>query len=289
MDTREIVVGTEGSACATIAVRWAAEEAALRGAPLRVLLAHDTEWPGLRFGGEPGLYKLADDQAEAILESAVRAARQVDENLEIRTQRVVGLALPALLSAGEGAGMLVVGSRGHGGFASLLLGSVSQEVACRAPCSVAVIRDARETGPVVVGSDGSDQARGAVEVAFQLAAERRAPLLAVRAYYPPTLPFGFGYQALTYSLDVLDQTAQAELAGELEPWREKHPAVDVRAAIAHGGAAGALVERSSNARLVVIGSRGHGAVTGAMLGSVGLQLLHHATCPVVWTHEGSHR
>ncbi|MEV4536643.1 universal stress protein [Asanoa sp. NPDC049518] len=60
----------------------------------------------------------------------------------------------------------------------------------------------------------------------------------------------------------------------------------MRAVVAHGSAAGALVERSRTTQAVVVGCRGRGQVTGALLGSTSLQLLHHALCPVVVTHEG---
>ncbi|MEV4536644.1 universal stress protein [Asanoa sp. NPDC049518] len=94
MDSREIVVGTDGSACATAAVRWSAREAALRAVPLHILLAHDTEWPGTRFGGEPGLRKLSPEQADSILETAADTARGVDGGIDLRPRRVVGWAVP---------------------------------------------------------------------------------------------------------------------------------------------------------------------------------------------------
>lgn len=288
MADKEIVVGTDGSAYATAAIRWAAVEAALRGAPLRVLLAHDTEWPGRRFGDEPGLRGLDAGQADAILDGGLAVARLMDRALEVRPQRVVGRAAPALLSASDGAGMLVVGSRGHGGFTGLLLGSVSQEVAGRAACPVAVIRGSGHAGPVVVGTDGADQAQDGVELGFRLAAERHTSLLAVRAYYPPSPPLGYGYEALVAAVDALDGTTADELTRDVEPWRGKFPSVEVHTLVAHGSAAGALVERSRHARAVVIGGRGRGPVTGTLLGSVGTQLLHHAYCPVVVAHQ-AHR
>src|SRR4051812_19740259 len=118
MGNREIVVGTDGTAYATVAVRWAAQEAALRGDPLRIVLAHDTEGPGPHPGGRPGPLKLGPEWAEAALAAAADAARMVDRGLDVRTQRVGGCAVPALLSAADGAGLLVVGSRGRGRFTS---------------------------------------------------------------------------------------------------------------------------------------------------------------------------
>ncbi|MEV0716016.1 universal stress protein [Asanoa sp. NPDC050611] len=263
MDRREIVVGTDGSACATAAVRWAAEEAALRGVPLCVLSAHEPDEPA------------------AIAEEA---AARVRHDVDVRARDVTGPAVGTLLDASANAAMLVVGSRGRGGVRSLLLGSVSWQVATRADSPVAVVRGGERTGQVVVGCDGSDASRIAVETAFDLASEHHAPLLAVRAYYPPSPALGFGYQPLVYALDDRDQTMTADLADELDPWRQRHPEVDARVVVAHGGAADALVAHSRTARVVVIGSRGRGPVTSTLLGSVCPQLLHHAHCPVVVAH-----
>ncbi|MEV4538759.1 universal stress protein [Asanoa sp. NPDC049518] len=266
MDIREIVVGTDGSACATAAVRWAAEEAALRAAPLRVLFAHDQ----------------ASQRADAILDAGARAALSVDSDLDVRPQRVVGSPVPALLDAAGKAAMLVVGSRGHGGFASLLLGSVCQQVASRAPCAVAMVREGVHAGPVVVGCDGSERA---AELGFRLADERHAPLLAVHAYYPPTPPLGYGFQSLVHALDDCDQAIAERLSEDLAPWRRTYPTVRVRTSVVHGSPAPVLVEHSRNALAVVVGSHGHGRVTSALLGSVGPHLLRHAYSPVVVTHE----
>ncbi|GAA1861188.1 universal stress protein [Asanoa iriomotensis] len=264
MDHREIVVGTDGSACAAEAVRWAAAEAALRRVPLRVLSAHEPDQPAT---------------------TAEEAAARVRRGVRVRAQDVAGPAVQTLLDAARDAAMLVVGSRGRGGVRSLLLGSVSWQVATRAPGPVAIVRGGERTGPVVVGCDGSDASRPAVELAFDFAAAHGAALVGVRAYYPPSPALGFGYQSLVYALDDRDQSVAADLTRELDPWRERYPTVDARVLVTHGGAADALVAHSRNARAVVIGSHGHGPVAGTLLGSVCPQLLHHARCPVVVTHD----
>ncbi|GIF73844.1 universal stress protein [Asanoa siamensis] len=266
MDNREIVVGTDGSGCATTAVRWAAAEAALRDVPLRVLFAHEGEPPG------------------DVLDAASEAARGVESDLDVRAVAVAGPPVPALLEVAEDAALVVVGGHGHGGVRSLVLGSVSRQVATRAAGSVAVVRGGDPSGPVIVGCDGSDPSRLAVELGFQLAASHDARLLAVRAYYPPSPSLGFGYQPLLYAMDDQDPSMVADLVGDLEPWHSRYPQVPVRHAVVHGGAAGALVARSRSALAIVIGSRGHGAVAETLRGAVCPQLLHRAQCPVVVTH-----
>ena len=128
----------------------------------------------------------------------------------------------------------MVGSRGRGGFASLLLGSVSQRVATHAPCPVVVVRGREDVadGPVAVGVDDSAAAE------------------------------------------------HARLEELLSPWRLKFPEVPVEVLVSHDSPAAVLNGVSHGAQLVIVGSRGHGTVAGALLGSAGLQLLHHADCPV---------
>jgi nucleotide-binding universal stress UspA family protein len=79
--------------------------------------------------------------------------------------------------------------------------------------------------------------------------------------------------------------AADELNAALASWRDKYPTVPVRAVIGPGSPAKNLVELSSEAGLLIVGNRGHGALVGSLLGSVCLQLLHHADCPVMIVHS----
>ena len=165
-----------------------------------------------------------------------------------------------------------------------MLGSVGQHVATHARCPVVVVRGTVDTadGPVVVGADGSDHAPSTrCGVAFEEAARRGAELIAIRAYQ---LPVPYGMMAMGTDA-VRPRRAQARRgrgAGDsVRPWREKYPDVQVETLVAQGSAGRVLVDVSSSAGLVVVGSHGHGAIAGTLLGSVGLQLLHHADCPVL--------
>ena len=283
MTATGIVVGTDGHPAGREAVRWAAREAHRRGVPLRIMLAYDWHWQGSRFGGVDELRVQADNEAAAVVADAATEATAVAPGVVVRGETALGEPAPALLRAAKRATLLVVGSRGHGGFASLLLGSVSQRVATHSPCAVAVVRgrpDATE-GPIVVGVDGSPAAQEALGLAFQMAAERKTSVIAIRAYTPPTPPWGANVPPLVYDPQELDAAEHAALDGSLSGWREKFPQVRVEALIARGSAARVLVGVSHTAQLVVVGSRGHGTIAGTLLGSVGLQLLHHADCPVL--------
>ncbi len=141
MDT--VVVGVDGSEAATRALRWAAEDARRRGALLRVVLAW--EYPPRAVGGAgwivPDEAMLADQAAvmERRLDDVLAAAAPLLEGLELERRVVHGAPVPALLEAAAHADLLVLGTRGHGGFVGLLLGSVSQQCAHHAPCPVVIV------------------------------------------------------------------------------------------------------------------------------------------------------
>lgn len=135
-----VVVGVDGSTCSREALRFAVEEARMRGARLRIV----TAWavPPLSYTGGAGAMidpAVFEQGANATLKGAVEEAHGIGDDLEIDSLAVNGSAAAALLSTSEGADLLVVGSRGHGGFTSLLLGSVSHQVALHAPCPVTII------------------------------------------------------------------------------------------------------------------------------------------------------
>ena len=143
MDT--IVVGVDGSACARAALGFAAHEAGLRKARLRVVSAWDTA-PAVYSGGfAPGFDQETIDafreSAETVVRDALAEAKRLEPGLETEGQTREGQAAEVLLEEARDAVLIVVGNRGRGGFASLLLGSVSQQVVHHAPCPVLVVRE----------------------------------------------------------------------------------------------------------------------------------------------------
>jgi nucleotide-binding universal stress UspA family protein len=139
------------------------------------------------------------------------------------------------------------------------------------------------TGSVVVGTDGSDASRPAVEFALREAARRDALLRVVIVAALPDYWAGvYGMPALPRPDEVAEDARTAARA-QLDEIRRDHPelaavAVDVEA---RTGAPGhALVDAAAGADVLVVGHRGRGALGSALLGSVGLQCVLHATCPV---------
>lgn len=138
-----IVVGVDGSEGAKSAVRWAAREARLRGAKLELTTAWGLPtYPGaFTMGGIPDeLVKALIGEARQRVAEAAEEARAEGRDLDIETRAVEGPPATVLLAAAKLADLLVVGSRGLGGFRELLLGSVSHQCAHHAPCPVVIVR-----------------------------------------------------------------------------------------------------------------------------------------------------
>jgi nucleotide-binding universal stress UspA family protein len=142
-----IVVGVDGSKGASAALEFAADEAALRGARILVVSAWEVpaslyDGGGMVMGADPSTFEAFQEQAQAIVDGAVASVQKRRPTVECEGRTVQGRAAPILLEEASEASLIVVGSRGLGGFKSLLLGSVSQQVVQHAPCPVVVVRGA---------------------------------------------------------------------------------------------------------------------------------------------------
>ncbi len=136
---RRVVVGVDGSAASKDALRWAADYAALIGGDLQAVAAW--QWP-VSLGMAmpiPEDYSPLDD-ARAALEKTISEVLGDPPAVPVTVDIVEGAATLALVKESDGAAVLVVGSRGHGGFSGLLLGSTSEHCARHAPCPVVVVR-----------------------------------------------------------------------------------------------------------------------------------------------------
>ena len=133
---------------------------------------------------------------------------------------------------------------------------------------------------IVVGVDGSEQSRTAMDLAVQEARLRHGEVQAVTAWNFPYVTDALG---TAWDYEIFEKDAQAILEAELE--RVKDQDVDITGRIVEGNPASALIEASKAADLIVVGSRGHGGFTGMMLGSVSHQTIHHAHCPVLVIRE----
>ncbi|MFF3618893.1 universal stress protein [Streptomyces sp. NPDC002467] len=180
-------------------------------------------------------------------------------------------------------------TRGHGALVGFLLGSYGQQVIAAAECPVVSVRSAHgrqvavpEEGEVVVGQQGGVQESSEVlRVAFEAAAARKVPLRAVRAWsLPPVYGYSPGSMWIADQFGGLEPYEKAALERALEPWRVKHPEVEVVAHVEQGTGGHVLLAAASDAQLLVVGRRVRESAMGAHIGSVAHAVLHHSTCPV---------
>jgi nucleotide-binding universal stress UspA family protein len=282
MNPHSIVVGTAGADSGNTAVEWAAREAQLRRRPLHIV--HVLEWSPdeAREAGGSSYVERVWSASEALTGAARRRALEVAPEADVTVGTLVGHPAARLLEVADSVELMVLGCRGRGGFAGLRLGSVSQRVATHASCPVAVVRGRPHAdGPVVAGVDDSAAADHVLETAFEAAAARLASLVVVRSFEPAIQLWVASVSPAEIATPEQDAAERGRVEEQLASWRGKFPEVPVEIVLTHDGIAGALVDASSSARLVTVGSHGRGAIRGALLGSTGLHLLHHADCPVL--------
>lgn len=271
MNTRaEIVVGYDGSSDSELALDWADELAAEQGRPLRVLISEVDPTQVLEATSEWHAAKMAELEADA--KDRLAGARTRDTALEL-------VSVPpsqALIDASAHAVAVVVGARGHSLLSGVVLGSVSQHVTRHASCPVVVTRTPYhpDSKRVVVGVDGSNGSRKALEFAFDHASRSGSSVAAIHAWR--NLARGFPGEGLIEEI----QAAERVLAEALAGFADQYPDVEVSAEAIPVAPQRALADASQAAELVVVGSRGLGAFAGLLLGSVSQSVLHHAQCPV---------
>lgn len=284
--TNPVVVGVDGSPSSLEAVEVAAREAALRGVGLRLVHAFGRPSVHVPPGMPPWNPKAAGvrELVDGTMTKAERRARTTAPDVEITRDVTVGEPVMVLEIESRTASLVVVGSRGLGGFGSLLLGSTAVHLAAHGRCPVLVVRGRPDpTGPVLLAVDGSPAGEAAVGFAFAEATLRGADLVALHAWntWSESAHEGYGdHLSVVVDLERLQEEEQRLLDETMAPWQERHPEVTVERRLVRSRIRPALIEASQEAQLLVTGARGRGGFTGLLLGSVSQALLHHAHCPV---------
>ncbi|MGW5140837.1 universal stress protein [Nocardia beijingensis] len=282
---RPIVAGTDGSEQSIVAVRWAAQTAALRDAPLHIALVMESSL-GSADDDPPRPAALlrvreADEAIERAADAAVAAAHSVRDiaiGTEIRTAHIA----TALVERSRNAAMLVVGTRGIGRVQRVLLGSVSSAVARGADCPVAVVPaetplwDRANIAPVIVGVDGSTAEQAAIGLAAAEASLRGVDLVAVHTW-GEVEPLA----AIGTDLAAARRTEEALLATALAGWQERYPELTIQREVVRDRPERRLLERSREGQLLVVGNRGRGTLRRLLFGSVGDALLRAVDRPIV--------
>ncbi|MFF9145570.1 universal stress protein [Streptomyces sp. NPDC014861] len=293
-----VVAAVDGSEHSLRALSWALGAAESLGAPL--VVAH-VRSEALQLGAariaslgtEP---KLAD----TVLDAVRIVVEERGHTVPVEYRSLDGTVTEVLPEAARGARLLVTGSRGHGGFATLLLGSTGRTLAAHSPCPLVVVpHEARaasldsapEAGRILLGLHPEETPDEVVDFAFQTARLRGVALEAMTALrlppnpaalvaapspalqVPPPLPLGEDTEEL------LAETRR-EQEQRLRPFVERRPDVRLVRTVAPGDAAGLLVDASADAALLVVGRHHRHRIAELLVGSVAHAVLHHAACPV---------
>ncbi|TLS45346.1 universal stress protein [Streptomyces montanus] len=282
-----LVVGVDGSEPSLRAVDWAADEAAIRGVPLRLVYASLWE----RYEGAAPAQDLGRTSeqilADKIVDAAVQRVHRRRPDVKVEAEVTPDGPVPALVREGQDASVLVLGSRGRSGLAELLLGSVSLAVAAHADCPVIVLRGHQDNraqpathGRILLGVGEDTRSSAAVRFAFEEAERRGAVLEAVRAWRCPAHqttdhPLLAGEPARLH-----EQRAAETLEAALNEAAAEHPSVELRRRTAEGSARNVLLDASRTADLLVVGARRPRGHFGLQLGRVAHTVLHHSACPV---------
>lgn len=280
---RPIVVGCDGSPASHAAARWAAGTAQLLERSLRMV--HVMPWPILRSTGGAAVLVGKDVlwvAAERLLDKSCRHLRVEYPDVAIEVEVLLGDLVPALLREAEGASLLVVGSQGVGEVRELAGGTTTASIAIHAPCPVVVVPAgwSPRPGDVVVGVDGSEQSRKAIDFAFQFAEQMGAAVRAVLAWHDPKSVRPGDMQFPVFDVDALAEDSAAVLGEAVAGGCVDHPDAKATEKVVHGSASKVLLDESRDAGLLVVGSRGRGRIRSLLLGSVSRAVLHDAACPV---------
>jgi nucleotide-binding universal stress UspA family protein len=285
-----IVVGIDESPAAKVAVQWATRDAELRKIPVTLVHAISPEiatWPNVRLPA--GLARWQRDRGRRLVDEAFKLVEEASQHggpAEIHSEILASAAVPTLVDLSKEAELVVTGCRGSAQWPGQLLGSVSSGLLRYAHCPVAIVHDEDPSmshpsqAPVLVGIDGSSASELATAIAFDEAARRNVGLVALHAWSDSDVSEWPG-------IDWPATQAMAEevLAERLAGWQEQYPDVPVSRAVVCDKPARQLVQRSADAQLVVVGSRGRGGFAEMLVGSVGEAVAQMAQVPVIVARE----
>ncbi|WP_371402637.1 universal stress protein [Kribbella sp. NBC_00662] len=283
--TLPIVVGYDGSPGSVSALHWAAAAADRLLAPLRIVEAFEIVIVTRPAPGHVVPLEALRTARQKGLDEVAAGVRQKYAGVRVETNLVGGSAPKTLIDAARDARLVVLGSRGLGGWSGLLVGSVAVQVTTHAECPVVVVphdeQPHGEEGPtVVVGIDGSKDSARAIDFAFDQADALHGEVVAVHAWTSPFLTYADGASMLQFDDEKIREESRLLVAESVAGAAADHPDVKWTTELSPGSAAPALVRRSASADLVVVGSRGRGGFTGLLLGSVSQSVLHHSHCPI---------
>jgi nucleotide-binding universal stress UspA family protein len=279
---KEITVGYDGSAPSSEALLWAAAEAVARGVSLRIVSCTQIPLTGdlaLGWAATEALQALLD-ATEAALASARATVANVYPDLEVATESSMEPAGAALVEGVEPDELIVVGASHHEGGAAFWLGSTARYVVRHSPCPVVVVRGAASRGKpdrIVVGTDGSPSSERALLWAADEADRHSVDLVVVHSWLYPYLSLD---GTPSPARDVMQVDAACVLDRAVETVRERCSSNVIGQLIESGPATG-LLAAVRDGDLLVLGSRGRGALASHLFGSTVNSVLDTCAVPVV--------
>ncbi|MEO6653231.1 MAG: universal stress protein [Ilumatobacteraceae bacterium] len=283
--SNKIIVGFKGIESSSGAVQWAANEARARHAELHIVSCY--EYPSIAAGVGYGVDYGAGATYDVIRSTAAANAAEIRASIDashpdvmVSVDVVPGPATMVLLDGLDDDDVVVVGASSHDGAAAFWLGTTPRHLVHNSPCPVAVIRGSVGGGApdrVIVGVDGSRASGKALRWAGDEADRHGAELVVVHAWDYPYDPTD---TASVQGRDLTEIDAACTLDRAVETARERFAAV-VTPTLVEGGPVMALLETARDGDILVLGSRGRGALRSRIFGSTANSILDAAAVPVV--------
>lgn len=282
-----VVVGVDGTEHDAVVLTAAVAEALRRGAPLHVRHCHEgldpLALPVSLASDLAGLESLGD--VDNVLAVSLATVAELDPTLTVTSDQPMGRPENLLVAASQDAAVVVVGTGRKSKLEELVLGTVALTVAAHAQCPVMVVPhgvDPDRDGDVVVGVDGSDHSGEALAVAAQEARLRNADLEVVTTWFVEVVDGYVVTEPDSPEWHQVEDKIRRMQEGLLANVETDGLEVELRAV--RGGIRSTLAETSSDAALVVVGNRGRGGFRSKALGSVTMDLMKRAQCPVLVVH-----
>lgn len=284
--TGAVVAGLDGSDKDRAVLAFATREALLLHSSLHLLTAQEVH-AGLVSAWDAGFVPIGLEpelgaNGARVLDEARAVVRSDSPDLPVTASQPWGTPSQALVDASAQARIVVVGSGRKGNLERILLGTTSLDTAMHAACPVVVVGEdpGDLEGQVVVGVDGSEHSLRAAVVAGDEAARRRTGLVVVTTWWLEVVDGIVVTEEGTPQWERVEARYRAMLDQALAPVRERHPELLIDIDLRNARPVDVLLERSQDAGLVVVGSRGRGGFAGMALGSVSHKVLQRSLVPV---------
>jgi len=280
--SKEIIVGFDGSTDSSNAALWAASEAQARGTRLRILSCFSVPVAGDAMHGmaAANVYQSSMEAAEQTLARERDAITKIHPGLEITSEALPGHAGQVLVDRAERDDLIVLGASAHQHAAAFWLGSTPRYIVRHSRCPVVIVRGPVESARprrVVVGVDGSPASAEAVDWAGEEADVHGVNLVLVHAW---SYPYAAVDAASSQARDLTQIDAACLLETALESARQRS-AAGVVGRLIESSPVAALLHLAQPGDLLVVGSRGRGAVRAGLFGSTVNSVLDESTAPVV--------